>query len=223
MYDNLAQTATAAASLLALVLSTLNLYLQRRDRSSRLGIRVRYEYRADGNKVKGASGRDAASPRIHDASQERLYLLLGDFLRKHDLEYPQGVPLIRFALSNEGQRPVYLNGLKFTLPRARPWSRSRLVLDPLEEKILPIEFAGGAGILDQRPTAKRPVELLPGDSIGYKFELIRMANTLKEEGHTGNVRLTLEATDRLGNTYRRPFEVSTDLWAYPGEPPRESV
>ena len=25
----------------------------------------------------------------------------------------------------------------------------------------------------------------------------------------------LEATDRLGNVYRRPFEVNTDLWAYP--------
>jgi hypothetical protein len=29
--------------------------------------------------------------------------------------------------------------------------------------------------------------------------------------------MALEASDRLGNTYRRPFGVNTDLWAYPEE------
>ncbi|MDQ3284245.1 MAG: hypothetical protein M3P92_00755, partial [Actinomycetota bacterium] len=60
-----------------------------------------------------------------------------------------------------------------------------------------------------------PLELAPGDSTGYRFELIRLANTLKKEGYVGNVRITLEATDRLGNVYRRPFSVDTNLWAYP--------
>jgi hypothetical protein len=55
----------------------------------------------------------------------------------------------------------------------------------------------------------------PGDGVGYKFELVRLANTLKAEGHAGNVRLALEVTDRLGQVHRRPFDVNTDLWAYP--------
>lgn len=88
---------------------------------------------------------------------------------------------------------------------------------------MPVRLAGeAAGILGQRPKARRPVELLPGDGVGYKFGLIRLANILKQEGHTGNVRLILEAVDRLGNIHRRPFEVNTDLWAYPDEPLRES-
>jgi len=61
------------------------------------------------------------------------------------------------------------------------------------------------------------VELVPGDGVGYRFELVRLANTLTKEGHAGNIRMTLEATDRLGNAYRQPFEVNTDLWAYPNE------
>ena len=52
-------------------------------------------------------------------------------------------------------------------------------------------------------------------AVGYKFELIRLTSILKEEGYTGNVRLSLEATDRLGNAHRQSFEVNTDLWAYP--------
>jgi hypothetical protein len=47
--------------------------------------------------------------------------------------------------------------------------------------------------------------------VGYRFELIRLANTLRSEGHPGNVRMALEATDRLGNVHRRPFGVNTDL------------
>jgi hypothetical protein len=221
--DNaLAQTATAVASLLALVLSAFNLYLQRKDRRSRLGIRVRYEYRASGAENTPAEN-DAASPRIYDASQERLYLLLGDFLREHNLEYPQGVPLVRFALSNEGQRPVYLNGLRFMLSVNRLRPGARLVLDPVEGRVVRIQLAGeSAGVLGQQPGATSPIELLPGDGVGYKFELIRLANILKQEGYTGNVRLVLEAVDRLGNTYRRPFEVNTDLWAYPDTSARKS-
>jgi len=65
--------------------------------------------------------------------------------------------------------------------------------------------------------AGRVVDLVPGDSVGYKFELVRLANTLKQEGYAGNTRLTLEATDRIGNAYRRRVEVNIDLWAYPRE------
>lgn len=61
------------------------------------------------------------------------------------------------------------------------------------------------------------MELVPGDGVGYRFELIRLSNTLTKEGHTGNIRMTLEATDRVGNTYRSSFGVNTDLWAYPEE------
>ena len=60
-----------------------------------------------------------------------------------------------------------------------------------------------------------PVESIPGDSVGYRFELFRLANTLKREGYEGNLELVLEVTDRLGNAYGRPFNISTDLWAYP--------
>ncbi len=220
--DNvLTQVATAAASLLALGLSALNLYLQRKDRRPRLGIRVRYEYRAGG--AGSAAAEEAASPRIYDASQESLYLLLGDFLREHGLEYPQGTPLVRFALSNGGQRPVYLDGLRITLQQNRLRPGTRLVLDPLERRVVPIRLAGEAGgILGHDPASGRPVELLPGDGVGYKFGLIRLANILKHEGHTGNVRLVLEAVDRMGNTYQQPFEVNTDLWAYPDEPLRNA-
>jgi hypothetical protein len=61
------------------------------------------------------------------------------------------------------------------------------------------------------------VELVPGEGVGYRFELIRLANTLAKEGHTGNLRLALEVTDRLGNVYRRRFGINTDLWSYTNE------
>ena len=76
MGDALTQAATAAASILALVLSLVNLYLQRRDRTPRLKIRVRYEYRVEpAEETPGEAG----PPRVHDDSQEGLYLRLGIF------------------------------------------------------------------------------------------------------------------------------------------------
>lgn len=45
--ESLAQLGPALVSLLALLLSLFNLYLQRRDRRPRLEIRARYEYRVD--------------------------------------------------------------------------------------------------------------------------------------------------------------------------------
>jgi hypothetical protein len=210
---NLAQVGPTAVSLLALVLSLFNLYLQRRDRRPRLEIRARYEYRTGNPDV--ASGGDDSSPLIHDDSQEGLYLLLGNFLREYGLEYPQGIPVVRFALSNKGDKIVYLDNIRLVFRTGdRPFGE-RLVLDPIEDRVLPFELAEGvANVLGQ---GRLPVELVPGDGVGYRFELIRLANTLRGEEHTGNVRMVLEASDRLGNVYRHPFGVNTDLWAYPEE------
>ncbi len=72
-----------------------------------------------------------------------------------------------------------------------------------------------ANAIHKRKEREGPLELVPGDGVGYKFELIRLADTLEREGYTGNLRLVLEATDRLGSTYRRRFRVNTDLWAQP--------
>jgi hypothetical protein len=161
----------------------------------------------------GVSEADAL-PQIHDDSQEGLYLLLGDFLREHGLGYPQGTPLVRFAVSNKGDKAVYLEGIRLVLRNGGSLFGDRLVLDPVEDRVLPLELAEGvANVLGQ--SGNQPVELAPGDSAGYRFELIRLANTLRKEGYVGKVRVTLEATDRLGNVYRRPFSVDTDLWAYP--------
>jgi len=90
-------------------------------------------------------------------------------------------------------------------------------LDPTEGRILPRDLARGtaANVLRNQGGQESLAEPVPGDGVGYKFELVRLANILEEEGHTGNICLALEATDRLGNVYRRPFEVNTDLWAYP--------
>lgn len=101
--ESLVQVGPTAVSLLALVLSLFNLYLQRRDRRPRPEIRARYEYRTGTSD--GTSGEDAPPPLLHDDSQEGLYMLLGDFLREYGLEYPQGSPVVRFALSNKGTRP----------------------------------------------------------------------------------------------------------------------
>ena len=209
--ESLAQLGPALVSLLALLLSLFNLYLQRRDRRPRLEIRARYEYRIDA--LDGASEADAL-PQIHDDSQEGLYLLLGDFLREHGLGYPQGTPLVRFALSNKGDKAIYLDGLRLVFRTGGRLFGDGLVLDPVEDRVLSLKLAEGvANVLGQGGSL--PVELAPGDSTGYRFELIRLANTLKKEGYAGNVRITLEANDRLGNVYRRPFGVDTDLWAYP--------
>jgi hypothetical protein len=100
--ESLAQLGPALVSLLALLLSLFNLYLQRRDRRPRLEIRARYSYRVD--TLDGASEADTL-PQIHDDSQEGLYLLLGGFLREHGLGYPQGTPLVRFPCPTRGTRP----------------------------------------------------------------------------------------------------------------------
>ncbi len=146
-------------------------------------------------------------------------MLLGDFLKEHDIDYPQGTPLVRFALSNEGQRPIYLHSLRLSFYVGPYPFGQRLILHLANERIMSARLAGeAANMLGQGPHQKPPVELVPGDSVGYKFELIRLANILREEGYTGNVRLSLEATDRLGTVYRRPFDVDTNLWAYPDSP-----
>src|SRR5919199_2421635 len=123
----LAQVGPAAVSMLALLLSLFNLYLQRRDRRPRLEIRVRYEYRI--NTPDGATGLDAL-PQIHDDSQEGLYLLLGNFLREYGLEYPQGTPVVRFALSNKGDKVVYLDGIRLSFRTGNLLFGDWLVLDP---------------------------------------------------------------------------------------------
>ncbi len=98
----------------------------------------------------------------------------------------------------------------------------RLVLDPVEDKVIPYELARGttADIIGQHEGEKLPVELVPGDGVGYKFELTRLGNILRKEGYTGNVRLMLEVTDRLDKVYVYPFSVNTDLWAYPKDTDR---
>ena len=207
--ENLAQVGPAAVSMLALFLSLFNLYLQRRDRRPRLEIRARYEYRVD--TPDKASDADAL-PLIHDDSQEGLYLLLGNFLREYGLEYPQGTPVVRFVLSNKGDKVIYLDIIRLVFRTRSRLFGEWLVLDPAEDRVIPLELAEGvANVLGQ---GRLPVELVPGDGVGYRFELIRLANTLTKEGQTGNVRMTLQVTDRLGNTYRRSFDVNTDLWAY---------
>jgi hypothetical protein len=127
------QVGTTATSVLALLLSLLNLYLHRRDRRPRLRIRARYEYRIE------ASGeepdKDSPPPRILDDSQEGLYLLLGDFLREYALDYPQGSPLVRFAVSNEGERAIYLESVKLILRTNPPLFGDRPVSSPLSWSI----------------------------------------------------------------------------------------
>src|ERR687893_536856 len=66
--DVLAQILPTVASLLALALSLVNLYLQRRDRRPRLRIRTRYEYRV-GDSMSQHDREDGALPRIHYDSQ----------------------------------------------------------------------------------------------------------------------------------------------------------
>ncbi len=212
--ETLTQIGTTIASLLALTLSLFNLYLQRRDHLPRLKIKVRYEYRAA--PLDGTSEADDTPPYIHDKSQEGLYLHLGDFLREYGLEYPEGTPVLRFAISNEGERVFYLESIRLVLRVGSRLLGDWMVLDPIEDRMLPVELAQEtANVLAKGGDEKPRVELAPRDSVGYRFELIRLANTLAREGHTGNVRIVFEVSDRLGNTYHRPFEVNTDLWAYP--------
>lgn len=203
---DLAEVGPVVVSALAFVLSLLNLYLQRRDRRPRLRIRVRYEYRVGG----GTSG---DLPQMHDESQEGLYMRLGDFLREHGVEYPRGSAVVRFAVTNEGERVAWISAVRIVFREGRPLGR-RMVLDPVQKRTLPQNLARDAANVAGSDAEGLPVEIVPGNGVGYRFSLTRLANTLEREGHTGNVRLALEATDRLGNAYRRSFRVNTDLWAY---------
>lgn len=210
--EDLAGLGPTVVSVLALVLSLLNLYLQRRDRRPRLKIRARYEYRVGGSEADSRAGSPA--PQVHDESQEGLYLRLGDFLREHGVEYPHGSAVVRFAISNEGERAAYLNAVRLVFREGGRTGR-RMVLDPVQKRVLPLHLAkDAANVAGSGAAEGLPVEVVPGDGVGYRFSLTRLANTLEKEGYTGNIRLHLEATDRLGNAYRRPFRVNTDLWAY---------
>jgi hypothetical protein len=192
--DSLAQLAPYLASALAVLLSLLNLYLGRRDRSPRLRIRLRYEYRAGG---------EAA---VHDRTQEGLYMRLGEFLREYDLAYPSGTPVVRFAVSNVGERSVHLKSLRLVL-RVRPFGKV-LVLDPKHGRLRPAELSSGAPV----NLLSGPAEVKSGRSLGYRFELMRLSEVLVSEGIDGNVRLVLEITDRSGRVHRCGFDVNTDLW-----------
>lgn len=210
--EELAGAGPTVVSVLALVLSLLNLYLQRRDRRPRLKIRARYEYRV--GVAEGGSPPGSPTPQVHDESQEGLYMRLGDFLREHGVAYPRGSAVVRFAISNEGERAAYLAAVRLVFREGGPLGR-RVVLDPVQKRVLPLHLAkGDANVAGSGAAEGLPVEVVPGNGVGYRFPLTRLANTLEKEGHTGNIRLSLEATDRLGNTYRRPFRVNTDLWAY---------
>lgn len=191
------------ASVLALLLSLANLYLQRRDRTPRLRIRVRYEYRAQGTEP----------PAIHDRTQEGLYMRLGDFLKEHDIPYPRstpsGAPIVRFSVSNPGEKPIYLVAVRLEV-RARPLGRT-YVVDPREGRLSPAKLAGDApGNL-----LSCSIKMAPGEGLGYRFELVRLSEILVSEGFSGEVRLSLAASDRTGKTYRKSFEVNTHLWAPP--------
>jgi hypothetical protein len=212
----LAEAGPVVVSVLALVLSLLNLYLQRRDRRPRLKIRARYEYRVGGSG--GIPPGDSAAPQMHDESQEGLYMRLGDFLREHGVEYPRGSAVVRFAITNEGERVAWIGSVRLVFRERRPFGR-RMVLDPVQKRTLPHDLARDvANVAGSEAAEGLPVELVPGNGVGYRFSLTRLANTLEKEGYAGNVRLALEATDRLGNAYRRPFRVNTDLWAYHEDP-----
>ena len=50
--------------------------------------------------------------------------------------------------------------------------------------------------------------------IPFHRSIARYAHRSQNYSTAQHVRLALEATDRLGNAYRRPFRVNTDLWAY---------
>ncbi|HKH10552.1 MAG TPA: hypothetical protein VKA73_05340 [Rubrobacter sp.] len=216
--EELAGAGPTVVSVLALVLSLLNLYLQRRDRRPRLKIRARYEYRVGAPEAGSPAGSPA--PQVHDESQEGLYLRLGDFLREHGVGYPRGSAVVRFAISNEGERVAYLNAVRLVFRDGGPLGR-RVVLDPVQKRVLPLHVAkDAANVAGSGAAEGLPVEVVPGNGVGYRFSLTRLANTLEKEGYTGNVRLSLEATDRLGNAYRRSFRVNTDLWAYREDPGR---
>ena len=152
--EDLAGAGPTVVSVLALVLSLVNLYLQRRDRKQRLKIRSRYEYRV-GVPEAGVPGGSPA-PQVHDESQEGLYMRLGDFLREHGVEYPRGSPVVRFAVSNEGERVAYLSAVRLVFREGGPLGR-RMLLDPLQKRVLHLHLArdaanvAGSGASPPRP------------------------------------------------------------------------
>ncbi len=206
---------------------------------------MRYEYRV-GKPREASPGTGDKRPRIHDSSQKSLYFRLGDFLaerpRESGVRYPEGHPVIRFSLSNEGEKTVYLSSVRLylltggrlgvhvggrssakcsgtehsgarRLGEKHFWGE-RLMVDLLRERVLPGELATStANILGPVEAVREPVEIIPGDAVGYRFSLVRLADTIKNEGYEGNLRLVLEATDRVGTVYRRTFRVDTYLWA----------
>ena len=126
--------------------------------------------------------------------------------------------MVRFVISNEGQRTIYLEGVHLVLRSGWVRAGGRRGLNLPEGGIVDRELAGeAANVLFSGGEDKLPVEIVPGDGVGYRFGLIRLAEMLKREGYEGNVRLTFEATDRLGNSYRLPFEVDTAMWAHHDE------
>ena len=224
--ETLARILPAVASSIALVLSLAGLYLQRRDRKPRLRVRARYEYRM-GEPGEASTETGDERPRIHDSSQENLYFRLEHFLderlgerpRGPGRHYPEGWPVARFSLSNEGERTIYLSSVRLYLVTGgrlgaffserfggKHSSRERLVVDLLQERVLPGGLATStANILRPTGTERTPVEIIPGDAVGYRFSLVRLADTLRKEGYEGGLRLALEATDRVGTVYRHIF------------------
>lgn len=234
---DIARTLIAA---LALLLSVLSLHFQRTDHRTRLQIRARYEYRWE----KDATGADSY-PRIHETSQKALYVLLGRFLKEHGLTYPRGELLVRFSVRNRGEKSIHLSSVRITLRpgvahtlrrisrRRAPILSERFVLDPIHDRLLPEKLSGdaagsvlktsraGEGCSETSEEVERAalyssLELPPSESLGYRFGLTILANTLRREGFRGNVSLVLEVRDRLGNVWRHPFHVDTDLWSRGG-------
>ena len=125
---------------------------------------------------------------------------------------------MRFAISNASERTVHIDSVRLASCTDDPWATGRLVFDPSKERLIPADLAKDtANILYKRIIQRRPLELVPGDAVGYSFELVRLANTLKSAGHSDKVRMTLDVSDRLGRVHRCPFDVDTDLWAYTQE------
>jgi hypothetical protein len=125
---------------------------------------------------------------------------------------------VRFALAIKGTQPIYLDSLRLVV-RPHGLRGRRLILNPARDRLVPLELAGGepVNVLGSAARRRGAVELVPADSVGYRFELTRLANTLRDEGYSGNVRLALRVKYRLNREHVRPFDVNTDLWTYPKE------
>ncbi len=189
------------ASSLAVTLSLLTLYFQRRDREPRLGIRVRYEYRAGGE----------AGSAFHQDTQEDLYLRLGEFLRENGLAYSRvaasGAPMVRFAITNRSEKPIRLMDMRLVL-RDQKKGSGEVVLDPREGRTRQAALGGD----ETGNLLSEPVRLRVSESVGKRLELARLSNILISEGFDGEVRVLLVVGDQSGKTHRKPFLVNTDLW-----------